>query len=135
MDSRPGPAPALPASCSAYPTSHNPPRGLHCLLRSSECTWLSPTFIQESPLCSLLLFLADWAPPSSSPPSRSIPFVDCLSVWALHDSWSWRDLLTGNPLLVPIEQRVQSELNILNSAKATGSIPTTHASAARQGPK
>jgi len=35
------------------------------------------------------------------------PLGDCFSVGALRDSWSWRDLFTGDPLLVPLEQRVQ----------------------------
>ena len=46
------------------------------------------------------------------PPIRELafsilPFADCFPVGALHDSWSWRDLFTGDPLLVPLEHRVQ----------------------------
>ena len=35
------------------------------------------------------------------------PLDDCFPVGALQDFWSWRDLLMGDPLLVPLEQRVQ----------------------------
>ena len=35
------------------------------------------------------------------------PLADCFPVGALQDFWSWRDLLTGDPLLVPLGQRVQ----------------------------
>jgi len=35
------------------------------------------------------------------------PLADCFPVGALQDSWSWRDLFTGEPLLVPLEQQVQ----------------------------
>ena len=35
------------------------------------------------------------------------PLADCFPVGALQDSWSWRDLFSGEPLLVPLEQRVQ----------------------------
>ena len=35
------------------------------------------------------------------------PLADCFPVGALQDSCSWRDLFTGEPLLVPLEQRVQ----------------------------
>ena len=36
------------------------------------------------------------------------PLGDCFPVGALRDSWSWRDLFTGDPLLVSLDQRVQS---------------------------
>ena len=31
------------------------------------------------------------------------PLADCFPVGVLQDSWSWRDLFTGDPLLVPLE--------------------------------
>jgi len=53
------------------------------------------------------------SPLSPSPPFTETSFTvhplgECFPVGALRDSWTWRDLLTRDPLLVPLEQRVQS---------------------------
>jgi len=33
--------------------------------------------------------------------------AECFPIGALRDSWTWRDLFTGEPLLVPLEERIQ----------------------------
>jgi len=50
---------------------------------------------------------------STSPPLQQTSFTvhplgDCFPVGDLGDFWSWRDLVTGDPLLVSLDQRVQS---------------------------
>ena len=50
------------------------------------------------------------SPPSTSPLLQETSFTvhPCFPVGALQDSWTWRDLFTGDPPLVPLDQRVQS---------------------------
>ena len=38
--------------------------------------------------------------------------AECFPIGALRDSWTWRDLFTGEPLIVPLEERVQCLLRI-----------------------
>ena len=48
------------------------------------------------------------------------PLGDCFPVGALRDSWSLRDLFTGDPLLVSLDQRVQSLRRL--HAQSTGDL-------------
>jgi len=44
----------------------------------------------------------------------------CFPVGTLHSSWSWRDLFTGEPLLVSVHHRVQCLRRI--QAKRSGNL-------------
>ena len=63
-------------------------------------------------LCSLLRGLRSLPPLHVLLDARDIlqgpPLGGCFPVEARRDSWSWRDFFTGDPLLVSLDQRVQS---------------------------
>jgi len=48
--------------------------------------------------------------------------VECFPIGALRDSWTWRDLFTGEPLLIPLEERVSPLLLVDSSDSHTENI-------------
>jgi len=46
------------------------------------------------------------------------PRGDCFSLGALRDSWSWRDLCTGDPVLVSTDHSLNQEVHTLRRIQA-----------------
>ena len=53
--------------------------------------------------------------------------AECFPIGALRDSWTWRDLFTGEPLLIPLEERV-SPLLLVDSSDSHQSNSLVHTS-------